>query len=162
MFNMFIFFTYICSALCLLWYHITPNCAMPGFTYVYFSLYVYSFCILFLIILFVSLPTITNWTWTAEQQKYVYRFIVNHPVQICVNTINMQNNLLMILSAHYQPAISQLFIRLFRNMYVFCSSCHRQNAPVSLDVNLKEHKLQYIKSNSTCDSGLLMWQCYFF
>ena len=39
-----------------------------------------------------------------------------HPVQICVNTINMQNNLLTILSAHYQPAISQLFVRLFRNI----------------------------------------------
>ena len=89
-------------------------------------------------------------------------FIVNHPVQLCVNTINIQNNLLMFLSAHYQPAISQLFIRLFLNMYVFCSSCHLQNTPVSLDVNLKEHKLQYIKSNSTCDSGLLIWQCYFF
>ena len=117
-----VFFLYICSALCLLWYHIIPNRAMPRFTYVYFSplcafiLYTFS-----LIILFVSLPTITIWTWTTPwiKQKYVNRFIVNHPVQICVNTINMQNNLLMILSAHYQPAISQLFTRLLRNITCF-------------------------------------------
>ena len=83
-------------------------------------------------------------TLTNVPRSYTHRY---QPVQICVNAINIQSNLLMILVAHYQTAISQLFIRLFRNIKVFCFSCHRQNIPVSLGVILKAHKHQHVSGS---------------
>ena len=130
----FQFSSHICSALCLLLISYYPELR---YAEVHVCLFFPSMCIhlYYSSNHFVCFPT-NNFELNLDSNLNVI-----HPVQICVNAIIMQNTILIILSAHYQPVISQLFFRLFRNIYVFCS-CQQQNIPVSLDVNLKEHQLQ--------------------
>ena len=59
------------------------------------------------------------------------------------------------LSARYIAIVYQVISQYSRILFFF--SPKKTNR---IGLNLKEDKLQHIKSNSICDSGLLMWQFY--